>query len=48
MNGFVQEFLLNAFRKSDFVTNFATTGRMYILTLSMETYSDVGIKFIIS
>jgi len=35
VTGVVQEVLSNDFRKSDFVTNFAATGRMYILTLSM-------------
>jgi hypothetical protein len=29
---------------SDFATDFATMGRMYILTLSMKTYSDVTKK----
>jgi hypothetical protein len=42
MNGFVQEFLLNAFRKSDFVTNFATTGMVFILTRSIVLSPDTG------
>jgi hypothetical protein len=29
---------------SDFATDFATPGRMYILTFSIKTYSDMGIK----
>jgi hypothetical protein len=39
---FVQEFLLNAFRKSDFVTNFATTGMVFILTRSIVLSPDTG------
>jgi len=33
---------------SGFATDLATTGRMYILALSMKTYSDVGLKWSIS
>jgi hypothetical protein len=33
---------------SGFATDLATPGRMYILTLSMMTYSDVGLKCILS
>jgi hypothetical protein len=33
---------------SGFATDLATPGRMYILTLSMKTYSDVGLKCSIS
>jgi hypothetical protein len=30
--------------ESGFATDFATPGRMYILTFSIKTYSDMGIK----
>jgi len=44
VTGFVQEVLSTIFRKSDFVTNFAATGRINILTLSIVVRLGADIK----
>jgi hypothetical protein len=44
VKGIVQGILSNVFRKSDFETNFATTGMVFILTRYIVVRLAMGIK----
>jgi hypothetical protein len=44
VKGFVQGILSNVFRKSDFATNFATSGMVFILTRYIVVRQGIGIK----